>query len=280
MHAAMNASERAAFDALTVSKNNIADQIKQYPKPRLAYIGVRKQPEPTVRFLRGDVTKRAEVVTPAPLSAIKLTNRSAELPANAPEAERRINLARWLTDPQHPLTARVMVNRVWHYHFGRGIVETPNDFGFNGARPTHPELLDWLASDFVTGKNPWSLKHLHRLILNSATYQQSAAFNQKAAAIDADNTLLWRFSPHRLEGEIVRDAMLAVSGELNDAQFGPSFMPFVITKFNSDFYQPIDPIGPEFNRRTIYRANINSGKSAMLDALDCPDPSIKHPLAE
>jgi|GEM_PF-3657142 len=111
----------------------------------------------------------------------------------------------------------------------------------------------------------------------SATYRQSSTFNPPAFSVDSDNTWLWRFAPRRLEGEIVRDAMLAVSGQLNPEMHGPSFMPFIVTKFNSDFYEPIDPIGAEFNRRTIYRANINSGKSPMLDALDCPDPSIKIP---
>jgi Protein of unknown function (DUF1553) len=166
---------------------------------------------------------------------------------------------------------------VWHYHFGQGLVDTPNDFGFNGGRPSHPELLDWLSAEFVDGPHKWSIKALHRLIVSSATYRQSSRPNPKIAQIDADNTLLWRFSPRRLEGEIVRDCMLAVSGELNPQLSGPSFLPFKITSFNSDFYQPIDPIGPEFNRRTIYRANINSGKSAMMDSLDCPDPSIKTP---
>jgi hypothetical protein len=168
-----------------------------------------------------------------------------------------------------------MVNRIWHYHFGRGIVETPNDFGFSGARPTHPELLDWLAAEFVDGN--WSIKRMHKLILMSATYRQSAAFNDKAAAVDADNALLWRFAPRRIEGEIIRDAMLAVSGQLNTQIGGPSFKPFTVTNHGSDFYHLKDMTGPEYNRRTIYRAHINSGKSAMMDALDCPDPSIKTP---
>ena len=104
-----------------------------------------------------------------------------------------------------------MVNRVWHYHFGRGIVATPNDFGFNGERPTHPELLDWLASEFVA--DGWSVKKLQKLIVTSATYRQGSAFDAKAAGQDADDRYFWRFAPQRLEGEAVRDAMLAVSGQ-------------------------------------------------------------------
>lgn len=118
---------------------------------------------------------------------------------------------------------------------------------------------------------------MHKLILLSATYRQSAAMNERAAAVDADNTLLWRFAPRRVEGEIIRDAMLAVSGQLNPQLGGPSFKPFTVTNHGSDFYHLKDMIGPEFNRRTIYRAHVNSGKSAMMDALDCPDPSIKTP---
>jgi hypothetical protein len=243
----------------------------------VTYAGTRKQPEPTHRLVRGDVKLPAEVVRPTGLSIIKFPPSDLGLSEDAPEAERRVAFARWLTDPNHPLTARVIVNRLWHYHFGRGIVESPNDFGFNGARPSHPELLDWLASEFVNEPQRWSIKKIHRMILMSATYQQSSILNEKAATIDADNTLLWRFAPRRLEGEIVRDAMLAVSDQLNRSVGGPSFLPFIITRFNSDFYQPIDPLEADFQRRTVYRAHINSGKSVMLDSLDCPDPSIKTP---
>jgi hypothetical protein len=123
----------------------------------------------------------------------------------------------------------------------------------------------------------WSLKALHRLIVCSATYQQSAVFNPAAATLDADNQLLWRFAPRRLEAEAVRDAALAVSGQLNLAQRGPSFRPFDTKSFNATFYIPKDKIGPEFDRRTVYRMNVNSGKDPMLDVFDCPDPSVKAP---
>ena len=168
-----------------------------------------------------------------------------------------------------------MVNRAWQYHFGQGLVTTPNDLGVNGGRPSHPELLDWLAVKFI--QSGWSVKALHRLIVNSATYRQGSEGYAKAAALDADNLWLWRYSPRRLEGEAVRDAMLVVSGQLNPAMGGPSFQPFTITEFNAAFYHLFDRGDPEFNRRTVYRVNVNSGKDPLLDAFDCPDPSVKTP---
>src|SRR5207237_4382566 len=141
-------------------------------------------------LLLGDVEKKGDVVSAGGLSAVKTIAADLGLPPDAPEGERRLRFAKWLTDPANPLTARVIVNRVWHHHFGRGLVDTPNDFGFNGGRPSHPELLDWLATDFVQAKS-WSLKRLHRLIMTSATYRQSAAHPAlaKAQSLDADNRL-------------------------------------------------------------------------------------------
>ncbi len=244
------------------------------PSP-VSYVGTRVQPAPTRRLKRGEVTSPDEVVTPGALSAIVDLNPDFGLAADAPEAQRRLKFADWLADPRNPLPARVMANRVWHFHFGQGLVSSPNDFGASGARPTHPELLDWLAVKFI--ESGWSVKALHRLIVNSATYRQSSAFNGKAAALDADNQWLWRFTPRRLEAEAVRDAMLAVGGQLNPAMGGPSFRPFTITEFNAAFYHLVDRDEPEFNRRTIYRANVNSGKDPLLEAFDCPDPSVKTP---
>ncbi len=275
--AEMTDSQRLQYLDLSKQLAQWKKDIQCIPPVENSYAGVRKQPEPTHRLLRGNVTTPAEVVSPGALSIIKLPGTQFKLKPDAPESERRLKLAQWLVDPQNPLTARVMVNRLWHYHFGRGLVETPNDFGFNGARPTHPELLDWLASEFVEAEPAWSIKRMHKLIMLSATYQQDSRYNEKAAATDNDNTLLWRYKPRRLEGEIIRDAMLAVSGQLNRKVGGPSFQPFTIQNFNSDFYETKDLIGAEYNRRTIYRMHVNSGKSALMDSLDCPDPSIKTP---
>lgn len=241
----------------------------------VSYIGTRVQPEPTKRLKRGSVASPAEVVSPGALSAIKELNADFGLAPDAPEAERRKKFALWLTDSRNPLPARVMANRVWQYHFGQGLVASPSDFGVNGARPTHPELLDFLASELID--SGWSVKHLHRLIVTSAAYRQESKFDAKAAAIDAEAQFLWRYPPRRLEAEVLRDAMLMASGEINLQMGGKSFRPFTIASFNSDFYEIKDLIGAEYNRRTVYRMNVNSGKDPLLDSFDCPDPSVKTP---
>ena len=245
------------------------------PPAVVSYAGIRVQPAPTRRLIRGEVTSPDEVVTPGALAAVAGLNPDFGLAADAPEAQRRLKFAAWLTDPANPLPARVMVNRVWHYHFGQGLVSTPNDFGVGGSLPSHPELLDWLAGQFI--QSGWSVKALHRLMVHSAVYRQSAAFNARAAALDAENQWLWRFAPRRLEAEAVRDAMLAVSGELNRQPGGPGFRPFEALPFPANAYAITDKPGPEFNRRTVYRMNVNSGKDPLLDAFDCPDPSVKTP---
>lgn len=248
----------------------------------MAFVGDRETPKPTVLFTRGDITQPAQRVTPGGLAAVASPAADLGLDENAPEGLRRQRFAEWLVNPAHPLTARVMVNRIWQYHFGTGLVETPSDFGVNGTRPSHPELLDWLAAEFV--RRGWSVKAMHRLILNSAAYRQasvpavaSAAFplqNEKAAAIDADNRLLWRFPSRRIEGEIVRDMMLSVSGSLNLKMGGPSFAPYTVTQLNTYFYHLFDKDEPIYNRRSIYRIHVMTARSPFLDALDCPSPAI------
>ena len=241
----------------------------------ISYVGVRVEPPPTALLLRGSVTSPGAIMTPAGLSAITAVDPDLGLTPDAPEAQRRRRFAAWIAAPANPLPPRVIANRVWQYHFGRGLVATPSDFGFNGGRPSHPELLDWLAGELV--RSGWRLKALHRAIVLSSTYRQASTHDEKGAAIDADTILLWRYPPRRLEAEAVRDAMLAVSGELNPALWGPSFRPFTTTSFNATFYHPLDRDDPEFNRRTVYRMNINSGKEPLLDAFDCPSPSVKTP---
>ena len=219
--------------------------------------------------------KKGDPVSAGGLSAVARPSSDFGLDPAAPEARRRRQLADWIADRDNPLTFRVMANRVWHYHFGTGLVATPNDLGASGDRPSHPELLDWLACELRDGGS--RLKTIHRLIVTSDTYKQSSRFDAKAAAKDADARLLWRFPPRRLEGEAVRDAMLSASGELNPSMYGPRFRPFTVKVFNSNIYTMTDPIGPEFNRRTIYRIHVLSAKSPLLDALDCPDPAVKTP---
>jgi hypothetical protein len=249
--------------------------LKAAPQPELVWAAIPKQSGPTHILQRGDVEKKGDEVHAAPPALGKEPPADFDLAADAPEGKRRLKFAEWVASADNPLTARVMVNRVWHYHFGTGLVATPNDFGYNGERPTHPALLDWLAKDFVA--RGWSVKKLHKLILLSATYQQAATMNARAAEVDADNRLLWRFAPHRLEGEAVRDAMLSVSGQLNDAAGGPSYRPFTVTIFNSHFYSLLDEDKPEFHHRTVYRINVNSARNPLLESFDCPDPSTKTP---
>ena len=249
----------------------------------LVFVGERKQPPPTVLFKRGDIKQPGAIMKPAGLSQIAPV--AWNLDEKSPEATRRLEFARWIARPEHPLTARVFVNRVWQAHFGTGLVDTPSDFGFNGGRPTHPELLDQLASDFVAGG--WSVKALQRQIVGSATYRQLsvpspddrevAARHARAAAVDADARLLWRFPPQRLSGETVRDSLLAFSGALNREPFGPSFKPYTVSQLNTYFYHLFDKDEPQFNRRTIYRMHLITGRNPFLDALDCPSPSVTTP---
>jgi len=232
-------------------------------------------------LLRGDPDKVGEVVSPAATQAIDGLSADFGLTPNAPESERRRKLAEWVTSENNPLFTRVMVNRVWHYHFGAGIVDTPNDFGFSGGWPSHPELLEYLAWQFRSGG--YRLKGLHRLIVTSSTYRQATHGKsetqwKKASAIDASNRLLWRGNTRRLEAESLRDAMLSVAGQLNETAGGPSFKDVSVTLNNgTTYYEPIDVDAPEFFRRTVYRFNPRGGRSALLDTFDCPDPASTAP---
>ncbi len=239
------------------------------------YAATPSQPAPTTVLIRGDVEKRGETVTPAGLEALSYLKADFGLAPDSPEGARRIALAEWIADPKNALTWRVMANRVWRHHFGKGIVASPNDFGYNGERPTHPELLNWLAERFV--ESGGSVKGLHRLIMLSNTYQQSSKYDSAAAAKDSDDRLLWRFAPRRLEGEAVRDSLLFVSGQLNPQRGGASYQPFTVKIDNSHFYTQFDSGEAQYNRRTIYRMNVQSARSPLLETLDCPDPSTKTP---
>lgn len=180
---------------------------------------------------------------------------------------RRTALANWIADPDNPLTARVMVNRIWHYHFGRGIVDTPSNLGLSGGMPSHPRLLDWLATEFI--RNNWSLKHLHRLILNSNTYRQASLYRVAAAGIDPENKRLWRFPRQRLEGEIIRDAALAVSGLLNPEMGGPSVFPPIPPGMKANWETTQDPA--ERNRRSLYVFIRRNTRYPMFETFDLPD---------
>jgi hypothetical protein len=234
------------------------------------------KPRPIHVLARGSVLKPGKEAGPGALQAIKSLEARFTLPTAHHEGERRAALARWLTDARHPLTWRSIVNRIWHYHFGRGLVETPNDFGRNGQLPTHPELLDWLACEFRDGCQ--SLKQLHRLIVCSATYRQSSANDAASAALDSNNRYLWRMNRRRLEAEAVRDSVLAVSGKLNRTMYGPSFQDFVIDKpEHSPHYEYAlhDPEAPKSHRRAVYRFIVRSQQQPFMTTLDCADPSMQ-----
>jgi len=183
---------------------------------------------------------------------------------------RRATLARWLTDPAHPLTARVMVNRIWQGHFGRGIVANANDFGTQTALPSHPELLDWLASEFIS--RGWSVKELHRLIMNSAVYRQSSrTTDPRVAEQDADNALYSRFPRKRLDAEAIRDGLLAVSGELNLEMYGPGVKPELPPNFSArEAWKPSKDLAAR-NRRSIYILAKRNMPYPLLQAFDFPD---------
>lgn len=227
--------------------------------------------------LGGDPSKLGEAVTPSSLGILKHLESRYELPANAPETQRRLALAQWITAPDNPLTARVLANRLWHYHFGVGIVDTPSDFGWMGSKPTHPELLDFLAHRVHQEK--WKLKPIHKLIVTSQTYRQSSKWNETAAKIDADSRLLWRFPPRRLSGEELRDAMLSFAGLLDHEKEkgGPGFRLYKYVEDNVATYHPLDQHGPETYRRAVYHQNARAARTDVLSDFDCPDPAAAAP---
>jgi hypothetical protein len=209
-----------------------------------------------------------------------LPDNAAELAEDTPKP--REVLARWLTDPSNPLTARVMVNRIWGYHFGRGIVATPNDFGRMGERPVNPELLDYLANEFVG--SGWSVKHMQRLILLSNTYQQASVVSAAVSEKDPDARYLERFPRQRLEGEELRDAMLSVAGVLNDRQGGPGVMVPMDKTLMGALYKPSQWMpakdASEYNRRSIYLIAKRNMELPFMQVFDAPDMLASCPRRE
>ena len=228
-------------------------------------------PEQTFVLRRGDPEQRVTEISPA----VPALFEHAAISEDTPEQQRRIRLAEWIADAANPLTARVMANRIWQYHFGQGLVTSPSDFGLNGSRPSHPELLDWLASEFIT--SGWSVKHVHRLILLSSTWQQSSFIDANSATIDGDNRWLSRFSARRLEGEAIRDCMLSVTGELNLTTGGPGFN-FFKTRGGLSGFPEVDEFSPKEMRRMIYSHKIRMERVPVFGAFDCPDAGQATPV--
>jgi hypothetical protein len=232
----------------------------------MVYGGRFEQPGPTYRLQRGEALQKREQIAPA------LPVRFApdkEMPADTPEQKRRLALAKWIVDPSNPLTARVIANRIWQFHFGAGILETPSDFGVNGARPSNPELLDWLANDLI--EHGWSLKHLHREILLSAAYRQSSDPRPDGMERDSASRLLWRFPPRRLEAEALRDSILRVSGNLDLKMGGRGFDLFEPNENYVRVFNSKKDFGPPEWRRMIYLTKHRMQLDDTFGSFDCPD---------
>jgi hypothetical protein len=253
-------AERAATEA----------ELTRARSPMVAYAGTFTTPDVVHRLKRGDVMQPLEIVPPAALSAVK---PALSLTATD-EPSRRFALADWIAHADNPLAARVHVNRLWQRHFGQGIIRTPSDFGFNGDRPSHPELLDWLASEFRDGGG--TTKRIHRLILLSNAYRQSSRLDPKAAELDAGNRLVWRNLPRRLEAEAIRDAMLSVSGELDRRMGGPGYDLWEYSNYVMVF-KPRTPLGPDTFRRMVYQFKPRLQQDGTFGAFDCPDATTTLP---
>ena len=232
-------------------------------------------PRPVHLLKRGDIRKPGEAAEPGTATCIPGLPDPFDLPAAHPEGARRAALAKWITDPKNPLTWRVVVNRAWQAHFGRGLVGTPSDLGKMGQAPTHPELLDWLAADFRD--NGQSLKKLHRLIVTSSTYRQASRHDAKTAEVDVDNRYLWRMTRTRLDAEQVRDAVLQVSGRLDKTPGGPSDQQFAMRP--GIHVTPVVEYGkfdwdrPRGHRRSVYRFVFRTLPDPLVDCLDGADAS-------
>jgi cytochrome c553 len=226
-------------------------------------------------FLGGNPQRLGDAVLPASLTALAKTLSSYQLDDDSAEGVRRQVLADWLIDRKNPITPRVLANRVWHYHFGTGIVDTPSDFGFMGGRPTHPELLDWLANQVHT--SGWRLKPVHRLLMLSQTYRQSGDFRATEASLDGQARYLWRYPPRRLSAEEIRDTMLAVAGQLNPAMGGPGFRLYGYTVNNVAKYAPLAKHGLETYRRSVYHQNARAVRVDLMTEYDAPDCALSDP---
>ena len=251
-------------DALIAERTHWQEQVTAAENTPKVFAGEFREPDVIHILSRGDPEQPRDLVVPAVLSALG----NQRLKATTPEAERRQALADWIASPDHPLTARVMANRVWQGHFGMGLVETASDFGRSGTPPSHPELLDWLARKLIAGK--WSLKSLHREIALSATYRQSTAWNDAAAAVDRDARWLWHYPLRRLEAEAMRDSMLDVAGRLNFAMYGRGFDLFD-RRGGLTGFTPIESYQGAGLRRMVYAHKVRREREAVFGSFDCPD---------
>jgi hypothetical protein len=253
----------------------IEADIANIVEPAKLYAAVPKATvTPSFVLERGSVGQPREPVGAGAMTAVRQV--TLDVPQQANDRHRRLALADWIASEKNPLTARVIVNRVWYLHFGTGLVNTPSDFGVNGDRPSHPELLDWLAVSFM--ENGWSLKWLHRTILASRAYQQASAQVPEAFAVDADNRLYWRMPLKRMDAETIRDSVLFHAGNLDlQARGGPGFALQKKGDAGSYIYKALANDGPAVWKRAVYRFSVRGGERIMMDSFDCPDPAVATP---
>jgi hypothetical protein len=288
VHAALEEKTRAGIDRLQPQLDDIESQLAALPNPQLVYAASNffdrnqlfipaLQVRPVQLLARGSVDSPGKTVEPGAVSCVRGLDSRFKLDDASDEGARRAALARWIISPSNMLTWRSIVNRVWHYHFGAGIVDSPNDFGRMGSKPSHPELLDWLAVNFRDSGG--SLKALHKLIVTSAVYRQSSAHNAEYAKADSGNRYLWRMNRQRLEAEEVHDSVLASTGQLDLAMGGPSVQQFFFKDDHSPVYDytRFDVDSPASRRRSVYRFLVRSVSDPFMDSLDCPDASLLTP---
>ena len=286
--ALLDPADRERYESLSARLKELQAAFDRLPEPRYVYSAARHfkthgrfTPAWTARpvhvLAKGSIDSPGAPASPGAVGAVPGLAARFPVEPQAGEGAARVALAEWIADPSNPLTWRSIVNRVWHYHFGRGIVDSPNDFGRMGSEPTHPDLLEWLAADFRDSGG--SLKNLHRKILLSATYRQNSAPDPQRAKIDASNRFLWRMNRTRLDAEAVRDAVLAVSGQLDLTMGGPSAEHFYFKDDHSPIYDyaRFDVTSPAARRRSVYRFLVRSVQDPFMESLDCADPSLLVP---
>ena len=287
-HALLDEADQRKLAALREQLVRVQETLAEFPKPRIVYAAANYfetngnfrpawTPRPVHLLDRGSVEAPVKLMGPGAVSAVESLSSRFKIDDPNDEGARRAALSKWIIDARNPLTWRSIVNRIWHYHFGKGIVETPNDFGRMGSQPTHPQLLDRLAVEFQD--NGGSFKNLHRLILTSAVYRQSSRENPRYAKIDSDNRYLWRMNRLRLDAESVRDSVLSITGKLDLNMGGPSVEQFFFKDDHSPVYDytRFDLDSPASYRRSIYRFLVRSTPDPFMESLDCPDPSLLTP---
>lgn len=281
--------EKAERSQLQKKLTEVRREIAEVPELPSVWIGQRNADDakgPFHVFLGGSPQRKGEPVVARGLATLQEQcefDLTADSAGTADESERRAALARWMTDAKNPLTPRVLANRVWQYHFGTGIVDTPSDFGYMGGRPTHPELLDFLAAKLMDFN--WQLKPMHRLIMLSETYQQASTHRADAARMDGDARLLWRFPPRRLSAEEIRDTVLAVAAKLHIdhdgaeavPDGGPGFRLYHFMQDNVCTYVPLDQHGEETFRRAVYHQNARASVVDLMTDFDQPDCAFSTP---